>query len=359
MTNTNTTTLEQLQEFVSFSPCEKRELEETIENHPMSVTQHYMDLINWNSEHDPIRKMATPSKEENRIEGTFDTSGERSHTKLRGLQHKYKNTALLLTTNTCATYCRYCFRKRLVGIETDEIVDDWDLVVEYIQKHKEITNILLSGGDPLTLPTASIDTILQKLSVIQHVQFIRFGTRIPVVQPDRIVKDDELISIFRRYSRENKRLYVTTQFNHPREITAKSKEAVNKLKGADILVNNQTVLLKGVNDNPTVMAELQSELTRVGIIPYYIFQCRPVKKVKNLFQVPLQKAIAIVDETKSMLDGLSKRFRFVMSHETGKIEIMGISDDQMYFKYHEAADHTLTGKIFNKRLNKDDCWLEL
>ena len=359
MYKNNVSTIEQLEQYISLTPHERSEIQGIIGSHLMSVNQYYMDLINWNDPNDPIRKMAIPSIAEKNLEGSFDTSGEHESTKICGLQHKYSQTALILCTNHCATYCRYCFRKRFVGISTDEIVENWDKIVEYICEHREITNVLLSGGDPFTLPTDRIVNILQKLSGIQHLKFIRFGTRIPVVFPERIIKDDELINVLKEYSCNNKRLYVTTHFNHPKEITPDSIEAINKFIDAQIIVNNQTVLLKGVNDNPAVMAELQSLITKIGVVPYYIFQCRPVKKVKNIFQVPLYRAFEIIEGTRSMLDGLSKRFRFVMSHETGKIEIFGCIDDHLYFKYHQAKDKLLTGKLFHKKLHKDDAWLDL
>jgi KamA family protein len=359
MDKNNISTIEQLEQYISLTPRERRETQEVIESHRMSVNQFYMDLINWNDPNDPIRKMAIPSTEEKNLEGSFDTSGEYKSTKICGLQHKYPQTALILCTNHCATYCRYCFRKRMVGISTDEIVKDWDKLVEYICEHREITNVLLSGGDPFTLPTDSITHILQKLSDLQHLKFIRFGTRIPVVFPERILKDEKLIDTLREYSCNNQRLYVTTHFNHPKEITPDSIKAITKLLDAQIIVNNQTVLLKGVNDNPPVMAELQSSITKIGVIPYYIFQCRPVKKVKNIFQIPLYRAFEIIEDTRSMLDGLSKRFRFVMSHETGKIEIIGRMDDHLYFKYHQAKDKLLSGKLFHKKLHKDDAWLDI
>ena len=351
--------IEQLGKYLLLTSQEKKEIEKIIKSHPMLINEYYMNLINWNDLDDPIRKMAIPSIKENRFDGSFDTSGEQENTKLRGLQHKYSNTVLILTTNSCMTYCRHCFRKRLVGIVADEIVKNWDLVVKYICEHKEITNVLLSGGDPLMLANNRIASILEKFSNIQHLKFIRIGTRIPVVCPDRIVNNDELINIFRKYSCEKKRLYIVTQFNHPREITPLSIKAIEKLNNAHIIVNNQTVLLKGVNDNPSVMADLQSKLTEIGVVPYYIFQCRPVKKLKNIFQVPLYKAFNIIEKTRGMLDGFSKRFRFVMSHETGKIEIIGHKNDNLYFKYHQAKDELLANKIFHKKLNKDDCWLDL
>ncbi|MCK4539296.1 MAG: KamA family radical SAM protein [Candidatus Krumholzibacteria bacterium] len=359
MGDKNIRTIEQLEQYASFTADERSEIAKIIESHPMSLTQYYLDLIDWDDPDDPIRRMVIPSKEECGTEGSYDTSGESDNTKVRGLQHKYSQTALILATNQCASYCRHCFRKRLAGVVTDEIVTDWDLIVEYLSGHKEITNVLLSGGDPLTLPNDEIADILQKLSGVQHLKFIRIGTRIPVVDPDRIIKDDELLNILRDCSRERKQLYIVTQFDHPREITPRAVKAINMLSDAHMTVLNQTVLLKGVNDKPEVLAELQSKLTKNGVTPYYVFQCRPVKTIKHIFQIPLYRALEIVEETRTMLDGPSKRFRFVMSHETGKIEVVGRLDDHLYFKYHQAKDKLLAGKLFRKKINKNDCWLDL
>jgi len=358
MTKNIVSTVEQLEKFVSLSKKKKYEIEKIIKCQPMLINQYYLELIDWENKTDPIYKMVVPSTQETDSEGFFDTSGEFDNTKIQGLQHKYSQTALILTTNRCTTYCRHCFRKRLAGIVTHEIVNDWNLVIEYIKNHKEITNILLSGGDPLTLSMDYLKIILDKLSTIKHLRFVRIGTHIPVVDPDRITKNDELLRIFGSF-KNKKQIYIVTQFNHPIEITPKTIKMAKTLKKLGIIINNQTVLLKGVNDNHKTMAQLQSKLTKIGIIPYYIFQCRPVKKVKNIFQVPLAKAVEIISQTKSSLDGLSKRFRFVMSHETGKIEILGKKENEFYFKYHQVKDKNLSEKIFSKKLSKKDCWLDI
>ena len=125
-----------------------------------------------------------------------------------------------------------------------------------------------------------------------------------------------------------------------------------------VIINNQTVLLKGVNDNPETLTKLLNELVRIGAVPYYLFQCRPVKRVKRNFQVPLAKAIQIVEEAKKHCNGLSKRFRFIMSHRTGKIEILGIFDNKIYFKYHQAKNKNKIGKIFTRPINENACWLD-
>jgi L-lysine 2,3-aminomutase len=149
-----------------------------------------------------------------------------------------------------------------------------------------------------------------------------------------------------------------TQFEHPREITADSTEATDRLIRAGVVLINQAIVLKGVNDDPIIMAELHSKLVKAGIGPYYVFQCRPVKRVKRRFQVPLKQGYKIVEGAKAMLDGPSKRFRYVMSHRSGKIEILGIAGDEIYLKYHQARDPGNLGKFFKRRLVPDAGWLD-
>ena len=354
----NICTIEQLKKYIMLTPKEEKQLQRVIEIHPMSITRYYISLIDRNDPLDPIKKMVVPSIEELDISGSYDPSGEIQVTKMQGLQHKYVTTALILSTNRCASYCRYCFRKRLVGVPTEEIINKFDKAVRYIKEHKEINNVLISGGDPFTLPSKVIENFLKKLSNIPHLYFIRFGTKIPIIFPDRILEDEELLSILKKHSLPNRRIYVNTQFNHPRELTRKSIRALNKLIRRSIVINNQSVLLKGVNDNPDTLAELQNKLSGIGIIPYYIFQCRPVKRVKHNFQVPLYRGYKIIEQAKMQLNGHSKRFRYVMSHRTGKIEIIGISDNEIYFRYHEARDFRNYGRFFNKPLSKTAGWLD-
>ena len=327
--------------------------------HPIRVTPYYLDLIDWDDPDDPIRKIAIPSSGEQNMSGSFDTSGELHNTKLPGLQHKYRETALILTTNICSVYCRHCFRKRLVGVAEDEVVTDWDKVTAYLQEHKKLTNVLLSGGDPLVLETEYLADILDRLAAVEHLQYVRIGTRTPVVVPQRITEDDALHATFRKFLSHGKQLYVTAQYNHARELTPESIEAVARLRKNGIIVNNQAVLLKGVNDSPDALAKLQIALTRAGVIPYYLFQCRPVAAVKEEFQVPLRTACRIVDEARSRLDGLSKRFRFVMAHPTGKIEILGWGNGKLYAKYLQTNRTALHNRLFQKSLSKEAGWLDM
>ncbi len=354
----NTTSIDQLNKYVSMSSKEERQLKKIVERHPMSVSRYYMSLIDWNNPEDPIRRMAVPHLNEMNISGSYDTSGEKENTKMPGLQHKYSQTALILSTNRCATYCRYCFRKRMVGLSQEEVLDRFMDAIKYIKRHEEINNVLISGGDPFVLQTRVIGKFLKKLSTIEHLDFIRFGTRTPVTFPDRICEDEKLLELLEKYSLPERRIYVVAQFNHPREITPRSTEAVNCLLDAGVIVNNQTVLLKGVNDDPDVLAALQNGLVSIGVSPYYVFQCRPVKRVRHNFQIPLYRGYEIVEEARKMLNGHSKRFKYIMSHRRGKIEIVGIMDHEMYFKFHQARNPKNLGKLFRRKLSRTAGWLD-
>lgn len=356
--NHNLKTAEELQHLLHLDESGYEKLKNILEMFPMSVTQYYLLLIDWNDEHDPIRRMCIPSVLETDLDGSFDTSGEASNTVMEGMQHKYAQTVMILSTNRCALYCRHCFRKRLVGLSDEEIAHKYlDDILDYVDSHKEVTNVLISGGDAFLNSNSLITRYLDRLTKIDHLDFIRFGTRTPVVFPMRITEDPELLDILRHYSTQ-KQIYVITHFNHPKEITAKSREAVQALLGAGIPVRNQTVLLKGVNDDPLILGTLLKKMTSIGILPYYIFQCRPVAGVKNQFQVPLKHGSSIVESAKNMQNGIGKSIRYVLSHETGKIEILGeISDGSMLFKYHQAKETKDAGRIFTQKIDECDSWL--
>ena len=350
-------TVEQLKKYAELSDDVERQLKRIIQRHPMRITPYYMSLIDWDNPSDPIKKMAVPSLEEFNLEGSYDTSGEAENTKLPGLQHKYSETALILATNRCAIYCRHCFRKRLIGLPSAEVIKRFEDAANYVRQHKEINNVLITGGDPLVLSNGVIENFLLLLSDIPHLKFIRFGSRTPVTLPSRF-DDDELLNILREHSRPDRRIYVVTQFNYPREITKKSIKAVDNLIKSGVVLNNQTVLLKGVNDYPRTLAKLQNRLVDIGVNPYYVFQCRPVKRVKYSFQIPICKGIDIIETAKKSCNGHSKRFKYIMSHKTGKIEILGIVDNEIYFKYHQAKNRKNLGKIFRRKVDSKASWLD-
>ncbi|MDO4542294.1 MAG: KamA family radical SAM protein [Bacillota bacterium] len=324
-----------------------REYRDIIDKYPMSITKYYLSLINKENPKDAIAKMCLPSLSEGAIEGEADTSGENENTVLPGLQHKYIHTALILSTNRCAMYCRYCFRKRMVGTDDHEILKQQKAAFEYIDSHKEINNVLISGGDPLLNDNDIIESYLQTLCDMEHLDFIRFGTKVPVVLPQRISYDQELLKILAKYTRK-KRIYFVTQFNHINEITNAAITAIKSLQDIGIVIKNQSVLMREVNDDPMVLSELLRRLTTLGIVPYYIFQCRPVRGVKTQFQVPIEEGISIIEQAKALQNGQGKCFKYVISLPAGKIEILGRDPQgQILFRYHEAKNESLQGRIIN------------
>lgn len=347
----------EIKDYLGLTEGEEKQMQVILERFPMSVPDYYLSLIDKNDPADPIRRMCIPSLTETDLSGDFDTSGEADNTVQTGLQHKYTQTALVLSTNCCSMYCRHCFRKRLVGVDNTETAKQFDSMMQYIEEHKELTNVLVSGGDSLMLPNHMIRKYLQRLTAMEHLDLIRFGTRIPVVFPDRVLKDPELQEIFREYA-DTKQIYIVTQFNHPKELTPQAKEVIRIFRKMGIVVKNQTVLLKGVNDDPKVLGQLLRDLTAAGVVPYYIFQCRPVRGVKNQFQVPLEKGVRIVDEAKNMQNGQGKCIRYCMSTPRGKIEVLGqLPDGKMLFKFNQAKDSADAGRIMMLDLEPGQCWL--
>ncbi|MCJ7837198.1 KamA family radical SAM protein [Cuneatibacter sp. NSJ-177] len=358
MLRESSTQAEELAAAMNLSEQDVQAMNEILDKYPMKIPEYYRSLIDFSDPQDPIRKMAIPEVSEFQCEGTEDTSGECSNTVIQGMQHKYGQTALILSTNQCAMYCRHCFRKRMVGSSSDEIASQLGEMADYVSRHQEITNILISGGDSFLNSTAVIRKYLEIFTQIDHLDFIRFGTRVPVVLPQRITEDQELLDCLEQYSAK-KQLFVITQFNHPKELTLEAKKAIDALLKRRIVVRNQTVLLKGVNDDPQVLGELFSKLTRFGVTPYYIFQCRPALGVKNQFQVPLRRGYEIVEAAKQMQNGQGKSVRYCLSHVTGKIEILGgMPSGEMLFKYHQAKYSEDASRIFTVDVENDQCWLD-
>lgn len=354
----NITDIGELAEYLGLNSAETEDIRKLCADYPMSVTRYYLSLVNRDDPLDPIRRMCIPTGAERSMDGDYDTSGEADNTVTPGLQHKYRETALLLTTNRCAMYCRHCFRKRLVGASDDEILSHFGEAADYIRAHTEITNVLLSGGDALMLPDDTLERYISELSGIDHLDLVRIASRMPVTSPQRIYADSRLLDMLGWYSAK-KQLYVVTQFNHPRELTEEAHRAIHALLARGVVVKNQTVLLRGVNDSPETLGELLKKLTAAGATPYYVFQCRPVTGVKADFQVPISEGYDIVERAKARQNGQGKCFKYCMSHPTGKIEIAGKLDDgRIAFKYHQTKDEVDEGRIFIKKLPEGAGWLD-
>lgn len=367
MISHSVTTSDDLEKYIALSEQEKSRLDEILQKYPMRVTPYYLSLIDWkNPENDPVFRLCVPSLEETDLSGSFDTSGEAGNTRMQGLQHKYRETVLVLTTHACAMYCRHCFRKRLVGLDAEtETACDPQAVYEYVLSHPEVSNVLLSGGDAFMMDNAQIRQYLDLLTSVPHLDLIRFGTRTPVSLPMRIYEDEELLQILTEYN-SKKQIFVVTHFDHPNEVTPESVRAIRCLIEAGIPVRNQTVLLRGINDDSVILGTLLKKLTSIGVIPYYIFQCRPVNGVKKQFQVPIMEGYGIVQGALQMQNGQGKSCRYAMSHPTGKIEFIGPdiyapqADEggRMLMKYHQAKDPADAGRIFSIPLEPGQCWLD-
>ncbi len=316
------TTVSDLDNLVGLKSKEQEVMETVCQKFPFRSNEYYLSLIDWKDGLDPLKKIIIPDPQELKGGGSFDPSSERTFTKAPGVQHKYAQTGLLLLSDVCGGICRFCFRKRLFINEERETVKDVTKGIEYIRSHPEITNVLLTGGDPLTLETRMLDAILKELREIEHVYIIRIGSKILAYNPYRILYDKDLLDTFQRYSTPEKRIYLMAHFNHPRELTEVSRKAIEELQKSHVIVVNQTPLLQGINHSPTTLTDLFRRLSSAGIAPYYVFQCRP--SIGNrFFQIPVETSYQILQQAWKACSGLAKRARFVMSHASGKIEIVG------------------------------------
>ncbi len=310
----NVTSIDELGRYLHLTDEETRDLKQVVALHPLNIPRYYLSLIDPNDPADPVRRQCVPDPAELIVAGdmgktTTDPYGDDLYNKGNGVLHKYSYTALVVASEYCAMYCRHCFRKRMVGLPNEQTVKNFQEAARYISDHPEITNVVVSGGDPFMLPTPILRRMLNALKGISHLNYIRIGSRAPVTYPIRFF-DDELIAFLQDFNRE-KALFVPTHFNHATEITSVSTEAARRLRGAGITVNNQAVLLRGVNDNVEALVDLMNGLLRIGVNPYYLYQCMPVARVRHHFQVPLREGVDLVDQARQRLDGYAKRFKFI------------------------------------------------
>ena len=293
------TTAEQLGRIIRLKEEEKTEIEQCLSTFRMAITPYYASLMDADDPRCPIRMQMIPSKAEC-TRGEFDLEdplGEIRYNAAPNVVRRYPDRALLLVTMQCAAYCRHCTRRRVVG-STDCTITEAELekALEYIERTPEIRDVLISGGDPLILPTEQLDKIISAVRGIKHVEIIRIGTRVPVTLPMRI--DRELTDMLRKYHP----IWVNTHFNHPKELTPMAMAACEKLVDAGIPVGNQTVLLKGINDDAEILKKLFLGLVRHRVRPYYLFQCDLSVGVSH-FRTPVEKGIEIMHSLTSSISG--------------------------------------------------------
>lgn len=283
-------------------PAEQEKfLGECLNHFRMAITPYYACLMNPEDPNDPIKAQCVPSPLEMEVSSfeKLDPLGEEKYTKVPSLVHKYPDRVLFILTGKCAMYCRHCTRRRLAGNEDFTILEkNVEMALDYIRNHPEVRDVLLSGGDPFILPDAFLESIIKRIREIPHVEIIRIGTRTPVVIPMRIT--DELLGMLKKYQP----IWINTHFNHPTEITPEAAKACAKIVDAGIPLGNQTVLLRGVNDNVETMKELCLKLVKNRIRPYYLYQCDIAQGI-NHFRTPVEKGMEIMANLRGYISGFA------------------------------------------------------
>jgi lysine 2,3-aminomutase len=293
------TTLEELARLLPIPENELPIRREILSDFRMGITPYYFSLIDADEPNDPIMRQAVPLHDEYiyRNVGEEDPLEEEKLSPVPGLTHRYPDRVLMVISNSCAMYCRHCTRKRLMY--EDALPDlEIDRMVDYIARTETIRDVIVSGGDPLTCTTERLEIILQKLRAIPHVEVIRIGSRVPVTMPMRI--DDELCTMLEKYHP----IWINVHFNHPRECTPEAARACDRLLRTGIPLNNQSVLLRGVNDNVPTMKALVHNLMRMRVRPYYLFQCDPIRGAEHL-RTPVAKGIEIMEGLRGHTSGLA------------------------------------------------------
>jgi lysine 2,3-aminomutase len=260
---------------------------------PVGITPYYASLMGLDDPSEPLRRTHVMTGAEYiRAPGEFDDPlGEDHDTVAPGLVHRYPDRVLFLTTGTCSTYCRYCTRSRLVGNPGGEYqfsTRQWEKALAYLEAHTEVRDVLLSGGDPLTIGDDKLDWLLTRLRAIKHIEFLRIGSKVPVVTPQRITKD--LVKMLKKHHP----LWMSIHVTHPRELTEEVTESFARLADAGIPLGSQTVLLKGINDSVPVMKDLCHRLLMMRVRPYYIYQCDPISGSAH-FRTSVSKGLEIIE----------------------------------------------------------------
>jgi lysine 2,3-aminomutase len=265
----------------------------------MAITPHYFNLIDQLDPDCPIRKQVIPRIEESLDDPAemADPCGEDSHMPVPGLVHRYPDRVLFLVTDRCAAYCRYCTRSRVVsGVGEQTLHMEHEAAFRYLEQHKEVRDVLLSGGDALLLSDAKLEAILKRLRSIPHIEFVRIGSRIPIFLPQRITP--ELCQMLQRYHP----LFMSVHANHPRELTTEVREGLGRLADHGIPLGNQSVLLRGVNDDPAIMKSLLQKLLMCRVRPYYLYQCDLIKGSSHL-RTSVQTGLDIMEQLRGHTTG--------------------------------------------------------
>jgi lysine 2,3-aminomutase len=293
------TTLEQLKEILELTPEEIEGVKNSKGRLALAVTPYFVSLMDPSNPNCPIRRQAIPRIEECHLSKNdmVDPCGEDKDSPVPGLVHRYPDRVLLLVTDQCAVYCRYCTRRRLVGSNERSITQgNFEEVLKYLKSHRKVRDVLLSGGDPLLLENERLEEILSRLRAIPHIELLRIGTRAPVTLPQRITGG--LVRMLKKYHP----LMISIHFTHPKEITEAVSRACIELADGGIPLGSQTVLLKGINDKPYIMKKLVQELLKIRVRPYYIYQCDLAMGTEH-FRTSVATGIQIIEKLRGHTTG--------------------------------------------------------
>jgi lysine 2,3-aminomutase len=292
------TTIDDLQKIMRLSEKEILAINNLKGRLPLRITPYFASLIYDSKTSHPLRRNVIPVVEE-LLQSSSEQSDplhEKSFSPVKGIVHRYPDRVLFTVTQVCSNYCRYCTRSHSVG-KLDKLGrQDYEKAFNYIANHKEVRDVLISGGDPLTLSDATLDYILYNIRNIKHVEIIRIGTRVPVVLPQRVT--DGLIGVLKKYHP----LFLSLHFSHPLEITDECAKACNKLADNGFPLGSQTVLLKGINDNVPVMMELMHKLLKIRVRPYYLYQCDLIPGSGH-FRTTVRKGLEIIKGLRGFTSG--------------------------------------------------------
>jgi lysine 2,3-aminomutase len=292
------TRIEQLQKFITPNESERYALAHLEGRLPLRITPYYLSLMIEGGENNPLRKMMIPVSEELQLspEEKADSLNETGSSPVPGLIHRYPDRVLFLATQFCSAFCRYCTRSHSVGKLSQAPLSQWDAAIRYISSHPEIRDVLISGGDPLTLPDHKLEYLLSALRNIDHIEIIRIGTKVPVTLPQRITPG--LVSMFRKYHP----LWMSIHFSHTDEITPETAKACEMLSDAGIPLGSQTVLLRNINNDPSVMRQLFHKLLKIRVRPYYLYLCDLVPGSRH-FRTPVSTGYDIMESLRGFTSG--------------------------------------------------------
>lgn len=343
------------------SSADRDQVIEAAQRFPMMVPVGYADLVDWQNPDDPLRQLLLPSESEQDEAGSLDTSGEEFSIVVQGLQHKYNETAVLIVTQACAGHCRYCFRRRLMSrdVIAKETIEDLKEAIAYIAKHSEIDNVLLSGGDPMISSTRRLANLFAALAPVPHIWQVRISTKLPAFLPSRFTTDSELLDVLHHY-KSRFQIVMQCHFDHPREITPASIRALEALQQVGCLLTSQIALMNGINNSIDTLTELFKRLHRHGVIPQYLFHPRSVKHATH-FQLPIVEGMQLVEAVRQRCNGPVKRFRYILTHQDGKLELVGIlpgSPMQLVAKWQQVRRGLEQSGVMLVPIDEQTNWLE-